>query len=77
MPQSIVIYDYWWVYIAIMIIFGIIIVCNEKENDILGKKLHKKLWQLPITIETNKSMFIRHVMTSIKLSREWRNTPIN
>lgn len=42
-----------WVYIAIYAILAIIcIVRSEKENDILGKKLHKKLlWQLPITIE--------------------------
>lgn len=41
-----------WSYFIMMIIFCIIvIVCGEKENDILGKKFHKKLWQLPITIE--------------------------
>ncbi len=50
MSQSII-EEYWWVYIAIMIIFGIIIVRDEKENDLLGKKLHKKLWSFPITIE--------------------------
>lgn len=35
-----------------MIIFCIIVIVrDEKENDNLGKKLHKKLWRLPITIE--------------------------
>ena len=29
----------------------LVIVRDEKENDILGKKFHKKMWQLPITIE--------------------------
>ena len=41
-----------WSYFIIMIIFCIIVIVrDEKENDILGKKLHKKLWRLPITIE--------------------------
>ena len=42
-----------WTYFIMLILFCIIaIVLDEKENDILGKKLHKKLlWQLPITIE--------------------------
>lgn len=41
-----------WSYFIMMIIFCIIVIVQgEKENDILGKKLHKKLWQLPITIE--------------------------
>lgn len=44
--------DYGWVFIVIYVISGIICVAYaEKENDIWGKKLHKKLWQLPITIE--------------------------
>lgn len=44
--------EYWWIYIIIYAIFGtILIVCGEKENDVLGKKLHKKLWKFPITIE--------------------------
>ncbi len=41
-----------WSYFIVMIIFYIIVIVrDEKENDILGKKLHKKLWRLPITIE--------------------------
>lgn len=41
-----------WPYFIVMIIFCIIVmVRDEKENDILGKKFHKKLWRLPITIE--------------------------
>lgn len=41
-----------WSYFIILIFFCIlVIVCDEKENDILGKKFHKKMWQLPITIE--------------------------
>ena len=41
-----------WSYFIMMIIFCIIVIVQgEKENDILGKKLHKKLWQFPITIE--------------------------
>lgn len=44
--------NYKWTYFIMLILFCIIvIVLCEKENDILGKKLHKKLWQLPITIE--------------------------
>lgn len=44
--------EYWWVYIIIYVIFGTFwIMYDEKENDILGKKLHKKLWRLPIIIE--------------------------
>lgn len=44
--------EYWWVYIIIYVIVGIFwIMRGEKENDILGKKLHKKMWRLPITIE--------------------------
>lgn len=39
-------------YFIMMIIFCIIVIVQgEKENDILGKKLHKKLWRLPVTIE--------------------------
>ena len=41
-----------WSYFIVMIIFCIIVIVHdEKENDILGKKLHKKLWRIPITIE--------------------------
>lgn len=41
-----------WSYFIILFFFCIlVIVCDEKENDILGKKFHKKMWQLPITIE--------------------------
>lgn len=41
-----------WSYFIIMIILCIIVIVHdEKENDILGKKFHKKMWQLPITIE--------------------------
>lgn len=41
-----------WSYFIVMIIFCIIVmVHDEKENDILGKKLRKKLWRIPITIE--------------------------
>lgn len=41
-----------WLYFIMMIIFCIIVIVrDEKENDTLGKKLHKKLWRLPITIE--------------------------
>ena len=44
--------DYLWVYIVIYVILVIILMVRvEKENDIIGKKLHKKLWRLPITIE--------------------------
>ncbi len=50
MLQNIIEY-YWCGCIVIMIIVGIIIVRDEKENDILGKRLHKELWQFPITIE--------------------------
>lgn len=41
-----------WVYIVIYVILFIIwIVSVEKENDILGKRLYKKIWQLPIVIK--------------------------
>lgn len=44
--------EYWWVYIIIYVIVGIFwIMRDEKENDILGKKFHRKMWELPITIE--------------------------
>ena len=44
--------EYWWAYIIIYVIFGTFWILRcEKENDILGKKFHKKLWRLPITIE--------------------------
>lgn len=44
--------EYWLVYIIVCIILGAFwIMRGEKETQILGKKLHKKLWQLPITIE--------------------------
>lgn len=44
--------EYWWVYIIIYVILGTFWIMRcEKENDILGKKFHKKLWRLPITIE--------------------------
>ncbi len=43
---------YGWECILIYIIFVIIyVVRSEKENDTLGKKLHKEVWQFPITIE--------------------------
>jgi len=41
-----------WIFIVIYIILlAISIVRIEKEKDIWGKKLHKKLCQFPITIE--------------------------
>ncbi len=44
--------EYWWVYLIIYVIFGTCwIIRGEKENDILGKKFHRKMWELPITIE--------------------------
>ncbi len=44
--------DYWWVYIIIMTIITMVwINHDEKENYIWGKKLHRRLWQFPITIE--------------------------
>lgn len=44
--------EYWWVYIIIYIVLGTFLIMRDvKENDILGKKFHKKMWQLPITIE--------------------------
>ena len=44
--------EYWWVYIIIYVIFGTFwIMRGEKENDILGKKLYKRIWNFPIVIE--------------------------
>lgn len=44
--------DCWWVCsIIFAILVGFCIMRDEKENDILGKKFHKKMWQIPITIE--------------------------
>lgn len=44
--------EYWWVYIIIYIVLGTFLIMRDaKENDILGKKFHKKMQQLPITIE--------------------------
>ena len=41
-----------WTPIVIIVISCIILtVHSEKENDILGKKLYKRLWKLPIAIE--------------------------
>lgn len=41
----------WTYFIMTMIFCIIVIVHDERENDIWGKKLHKKLWEFPITIE--------------------------
>lgn len=43
----------WSYFIVLILLCIMVIVHDEKENDILGKKLHKKLklWKLPITIE--------------------------
>lgn len=44
--------EYWWVYIIIYVIFGTFwIMRGEKENDISGKKLYKRIWNFPIVIE--------------------------
>ncbi len=48
MPQIII---ERWVYVIVIIFSIIYIVRAEKKNDILGKKLHKKIWTFPITIE--------------------------
>lgn len=42
--------DHWCIVIYVILIV-ILMAYIEKEKDIWGKKLHKKLWQLPITIE--------------------------
>ena len=41
----------WSYFIILIFSVFLVIVRDEKENDILGKKFHKKMWQLPITIE--------------------------
>ncbi len=41
----------WTYFIVLIFLCIIIIVCDEKKNDIWGKKLHKNLWTFPITIE--------------------------
>lgn len=51
MLQNIFLNCEWSYFIIIIILCIIVIVRDEKENDILGKKFHKKMWQLPITIE--------------------------
>lgn len=51
MLQNIFLNCEWQYFIIIIILCIIVIVRDEKENDILGKKFHKKMWQLPITIE--------------------------
>ncbi len=39
-------------YFIILVLLCIVVIVRDiKEDDIWGKKLHKKLWQLPITIE--------------------------
>ena len=44
--------EYWWVYIIIYIVLGAFwIMRGGKENDILGKKLYKRIWNFPIVIE--------------------------
>lgn len=48
MPQIII---ERWVYVIVIIFSIIYIVRAEKKNDILGKKLHKKIWTFPIAIE--------------------------
>lgn len=41
----------WSYFIALVFLCIMVIVHDEKENDILGKKLHQRLWKLPITID--------------------------
>lgn len=38
----------WSYFIILIFSVFLVIVRDEKENDILGKKFHKKMWQLPI-----------------------------